>query len=153
MQEGRGAAPQALPALGTVTHLNATSAASVDAGAFFLPLVSRLDGPGREIVNAPLWDHLRSHTLETAEVSEAARTHVQRLRAARVPPAEWRDAASAPVLSVAIRSNYVALAAWLLRQGVPPPSATAAEDLLRHCHARGWTAMAEWLEGAVGVRG
>lgn len=149
MQEGSRAALQTLPAPRSTSHRNSTSAAFLDANMFFLPLLSRQTPAGQDIPNAPLWDHLRSHTLEAAEVSGAARAHVRRLRAAGVPPAEWRDAASAPVLNVAIRSNYVALAAWLLRQGVPLPAVAAAEDLLEHCRARRWTVMADWLDGAL----
>lgn len=121
------------------------AAPTADPGLFFLPLIN----PTKDLGNVALSEFVRSHVLEVAPVSDAARAHIERLRRRGVAPADWRDAWSQPVLAVAVRSNYVALAAWLLAQGAPLLPDTAGLALLQHAEAHNMTAMARTLAVAM----
>eukprot|EP00892_Ulva_mutabilis_P002985 jgi/Ulvmu1/12688/UM094_0046.1 len=112
---------------------------------FFLPLLN----PASTLHNLPMPDFLRSHVLETAPVSDAARRHVRALRARGIAPREWRDAWSQPVLAVTVQNNYVALAAWLVQQGVPLQRDETGLALLEHARTHGMLAMEQALAAAM----
>lgn len=112
---------------------------------FFLPL----HNPDAGLANMPVADFVQSHVLERAAVSDAARRHVRRLRDRGVLPQDWRDAWSQPVLAVAVRNNYVALAAWLLEQGVPLSRDGPGLALLEHSRAHNMPAMEQVLGSAL----
>lgn len=83
---------------------------------FYLPLTDMT----KDLGNTPILDYIRGNILEYAEVSNAARTHIAKLKALNIPNDEWRDTMSKPVLEVAIAHNYLALAKWLVEEeGVP----------------------------------
>lgn len=81
---------------------------------FFYPLVNM----STDIGNTEILDFIRMHTLEYAPVSDAARNHIEKLKAMGMKPEEWRDFYSRPVLQVAVAYNYLALAKWLVEEGV-----------------------------------
>ena len=82
---------------------------------WFLPLHNVTQDHG----NMPMLEYFGSNILETAPVSDAARSHIRRLNDTGLEPHEWRDAFSRSVLDVAIVKNYVKLAQWLVDMGVP----------------------------------
>jgi Cupin-like domain len=81
---------------------------------FYLPLINM----SRDIGNIPVTDYIRLNILETAPVSDAARSHISKLKRLDIKPDHWRDAFSRRVLHVAVTHNYVALAKWLVEEGV-----------------------------------
>lgn len=64
-------------------------------------------------------EYFEANILETAEVSDAAKSHIELLKETGIGPEDWRDSLSRPVLMVAVMKNYVKLAQWLVDEGVP----------------------------------
>ena len=87
----------------------------IDARQFYLPLVNMSSDVG----NIPITDYFRMNCLEYAPVSDAARSHINKLKALGIEPDEWRDYFSRPVLGIATTHNYIELAKWLVEEGVP----------------------------------
>ena len=82
---------------------------------WFLPLWNATKDHG----NVPMLEYFGSNILETAEVSDAAPSHISMLKEGGIPPEEWRDSFSRPVLIAAVTRNYIKLAQWLVDEGVP----------------------------------
>ena len=79
---------------------------------FFLPMRN----PRVEHGNPTLQEYFLWNNLELAPVSAAAKRFVLNLKKLGVPPDEWRDRNSRPLLYVATNWNYLALAKWLVSQ-------------------------------------
>ena len=82
---------------------------------FYFPLINMATDVG----NMPITDYFRMNCLEWAPVSDAARAHINKLKSLNLSPAEWRDYFSRPVMHIATTHNYIALAKWLVEEGVP----------------------------------
>jgi hypothetical protein len=108
---------------------------------FYLPLVNT----SQDLSNIPLVDYFASHALEIAPVSDAAKDHIDKLQSLEVPPEHWRDFYSRPVLAVAVFKNYVALAQWLVEQGVPLKNDEHGRDLLKWVEKEEMNQMAKWM--------
>ena len=81
--------------------------------AFYLPMRN----PRVEHRNPSLLEYFQWNNLERAPVSAAAKRYVKNRQKLGIPPHAWRDQFSLPLLQVAVQSNYVALAQWLIAQG------------------------------------
>ena len=87
----------------------------LDAKQFYLPLINMTTDVG----NLPITDYFRMNCLEWAPVSDSARAHIKKLKALSIQPEDWRDYFSRPVMYIATTHNYIALAKWLVEEGVP----------------------------------
>jgi hypothetical protein len=82
---------------------------------YFLPLFNTtVNHP-----NLPMLDYFQANILETVEVSDIAKWHINYLKGQGIDPSDWRDDINRPVLVVAVTNNYIKLAQWLVDQGVP----------------------------------
>jgi hypothetical protein len=80
---------------------------------FFLPIRN----PKVNHTNPTLQEYFRWNNLEIAPVSAAAKQYVHTLEMLGVPPSEWRDRYSRPLLYTATRWNYISLVKWLISKG------------------------------------
>lgn len=82
---------------------------------FYFPLINM----SKDVGNMPIVDYFHMNSLEFAPVSDAARAHIAKLKYLEIEPTEWRDSFSRPVMFIAVTHNYIALAKWLVEEGVP----------------------------------
>jgi hypothetical protein len=87
----------------------------LDNFSWFLPLFNTTV----DHANMPMLDYFEANILQTAEVSDAAKSHIALLNEIGIDPEDWRDNLSKPVLHEAVLKNYMKLAQWLVDQGVP----------------------------------
>lgn len=124
-----------------------TSQTLVEMYQFFLPLVNM----SRDLDNIPMHEYFGSHALETAPVSDAAKSHVKMLRWIGLQPDQWHDYYSRSLLTVAVVNNYLQLAQWLVEQGMTVSNDSPHRQLLKYVEVEGLQKMSAWLRQRMGV--
>lgn len=121
--------------------------AQVDFDHFFLPL----NNASRNLTNLELDEYFERLTLEYAEVSDAAMHHCNILKNLGIPPEDWRDHHSKRLMTVAFETNYVTLAQWLYKQGVPLDNDIYGRTMLKWVVKNGMERMEMWMRTVMGV--
>lgn len=103
------------------------------------------------MTNLELDEYFQRLTLEYAEVSDAAMHHCDILKNLGIPPDDWRDHHSKRLMTVAFETNYVALAQWLYKQGVPLANDTYGRTMLKWVVKNGMERMEMWMRAVMGV--
>jgi len=121
--------------------------AEVDLDHFFLPI----NNPMKNLTNLALDEYFRRLTLEYAPVSDAAKHHCSVLKNLGIPPDDWRDRHSKRLMTVAFETNYVALAQWLYKQGVPLENDIYGRTMLKWVTHNGMDRMELWMRTVMEV--
>jgi hypothetical protein len=108
---------------------------------FFLPMRD----PFSEHKNTPLLEYLDWGLLERAPVSTAARKFVLNLEKMGIPPNEWRDMHTRPLLTVAAQWNYLSLFKWLVSKGCSLKHNRLGANLLDYVQSAGFKKLAQYI--------